>query len=66
VNCARILVINPNTNPRNTKVIADAICAYRKPDLEVDVVNPITITTSLLFKYTRLLLRPKRMDIMGS
>ena len=40
MNRVRILVINPNTNPRNTKVIADAISPYRKPDLEVDVVNP--------------------------
>lgn len=36
----RILVINPNTNPKNTKVIADALSAYKKPDLEVNVVNP--------------------------
>lgn len=36
----KILVINPNTNPRNTKVIADAITAYKTPGIEVDVVNP--------------------------
>jgi len=40
VNPTRILVINPNTNPKNTKVIADAISAYKTPSLEVDVVNP--------------------------
>jgi allantoin racemase len=33
-------VINPNTNPRNTKVIADAISADKMPGVEVDVVNP--------------------------
>ena len=40
MNAIRILVINPNTNPRNTKVIADAIAAYKTPGIEVDVVNP--------------------------
>lgn len=36
----RIMMVNPNTNPKNTKVIADAISPYRKRDLQVDVVNP--------------------------
>jgi len=36
----RILVVNPNTNPKNTKVIADAIAPYQTPDLQVDCVNP--------------------------
>jgi allantoin racemase len=35
-----ILVINPNTNPKNTKVIADAISPYLTPSLQVDCVNP--------------------------
>lgn len=37
---SRILVINPNTNPRNTKVIADAITPYTPPGVKVDVVSP--------------------------
>jgi allantoin racemase len=36
----RILVINPNTNPKNTKVIADAITPYLTDQLNVDVVSP--------------------------
>jgi len=36
----KILVINPNTNSKNTKVIADAIKPYETPELQVDVVNP--------------------------
>lgn len=36
----RILVINPNTNPKNTKVIADAISPYVSDDLIVDTVSP--------------------------
>lgn len=36
----RILVINPNTNPKNTKVIEEAISNFLTPDIQVDVVNP--------------------------
>jgi allantoin racemase len=36
----RILVINPNTNPKNTKVINDAISNFLTKDVQVDVVNP--------------------------
>ena len=36
----RILVINPNTNPKNTKVIADAISPYASEALKIDVVSP--------------------------
>lgn len=37
---AKILVINPNTNPKNTKVIEDAIKPYIPTGFQVDVVNP--------------------------
>jgi allantoin racemase len=36
----RILVINPNTNPENTKVIASALLPYQTGNLMVDVINP--------------------------
>jgi allantoin racemase len=36
----KILVINPNTNPKNTKVIADAVSPFEPEDTIVDVVNP--------------------------
>jgi len=36
----KILVINPNTNPKNTKVIADAIKPFTPPYCEVECVNP--------------------------
>lgn len=36
----KILVINPNTNPKNTKVIEKAIEPYTPPNCKVDVVNP--------------------------
>jgi allantoin racemase len=36
----RILVINPNTNPKNTKVIEEAISNYRTRYLQIHVVNP--------------------------
>jgi len=36
----KILVINPNTNPKNTKVIADAISPFLTDQLKVDVVSP--------------------------
>lgn len=36
----RILVVNPNTNPKNTKVIADAIASFTPTGVEVDAVNP--------------------------
>lgn len=36
----KILVVNPNTNPKNTKVIEDAIKPYIPKEFQVDVVNP--------------------------
>lgn len=36
----KLLVINPNTNPKNTKVIADAIAPYTSESLQVEVVSP--------------------------
>lgn len=33
-------MINPNTNQKNTKVIADAIAPYTSESLQVDVVSP--------------------------
>jgi len=36
----RILVVNPNTNPKNTKVIADAIAPFTPPGVEVETVSP--------------------------
>jgi len=36
----KILVINPNTNPKNTKVIEDAVKPYIPTGFQVDVVNP--------------------------
>jgi allantoin racemase len=36
----RILVINPNTNPENTKVIAAALLPYQTDNLRVDIINP--------------------------
>jgi allantoin racemase len=36
----RILVINPNTNPENTKVIAAALLPYQTGNLRIDVINP--------------------------
>lgn len=36
----KILVINPNTNPKNTRVIEDAIKPYRPTGFKIDVVNP--------------------------
>jgi allantoin racemase len=36
----KILVINPNTNPKNTKVIADAVSPFEPEDTIVDVVSP--------------------------
>ena len=36
----KILVINPNTNPKNTKVIEDAVKTYIPTEFQVDVVNP--------------------------
>lgn len=36
----KILVINPNTNPKNTKVIEDAIKPYTPTGFQVEVVNP--------------------------
>jgi allantoin racemase len=36
----KILVINPNTNPKNTKVISDAIEPFKPKDIIVDVVSP--------------------------
>ena len=36
----KILVINPNTNPKNTKVIADAITPFTPEGTQVDVVSP--------------------------
>jgi allantoin racemase len=37
----KILVINPNTNPKNTKVIADAIDPFVPEGTKVDVVSPV-------------------------
>jgi len=36
----KILVVNPNTNPKNTKVIEDAIKPHIPKEFQVDVVNP--------------------------
>lgn len=36
----KILVVNPNTNPKNTKVIEDAIKPYIPKEFQLDVVNP--------------------------
>jgi allantoin racemase len=36
----RILVVNPNTNPKNTKVIADAIAPFTPLGVEVETVSP--------------------------
>jgi allantoin racemase len=36
----RILVVNPNTNPKNTKVIADAIAPFVPLGVEVETVSP--------------------------
>lgn len=36
----RVLVINPNSSPKNTQVIADAVAPYLRRDLQVDCVNP--------------------------
>lgn len=36
----RILVVNPNTNPKNTKVIADAIAPFAPLGVEVETVSP--------------------------
>ena len=36
----KILVINPNTNPKNTEVIAKAIEPYKPDGVEVDTVSP--------------------------
>lgn len=36
----KILVINPNTNPKNTKVIADAIDPFVPDGTKVEVVSP--------------------------
>lgn len=36
----KILVVNPNTNPKNTKVIEDAIKPYTPTGFKIDVVNP--------------------------
>jgi allantoin racemase len=36
----KILVINPNTNPKNTKVIADAIKPFTPEGVKVDAVSP--------------------------
>ena len=36
----KILVINPNTNPKNTRVIEKAIQPFTPPNCTVDVVNP--------------------------
>ena len=36
----KIRVINPNTNPKNTKVIEDAIKPYTPTGFQVDVMNP--------------------------
>jgi len=36
----RILVVNPNTNPKNTKVIADAIAPFAPLGMKVETVSP--------------------------
>jgi allantoin racemase len=36
----KILVINPNTNPKNTKIIADAIEPFKPEDVVIDIVSP--------------------------
>ena len=36
----KILVINPNTNPKNTKVIEDAITLFTPEGTQVDVLSP--------------------------
>ena len=36
----RILVVNPNTNPKNTKVIADAIAPFVPLGVKVETVSP--------------------------
>lgn len=36
----RILVVNPNTNPKNTKVIADAIAPFAPLGVKVETVSP--------------------------
>ena len=36
----KILVVNPNTNPKNTKVIEDAVKPCISKEFQVDVVNP--------------------------
>ena len=36
----RILVVNPNTNPKNTKVIADAIAPFTPLGVKVETVSP--------------------------
>jgi len=51
----KILVINPNTNPNNTRVIAEALTPHKEPGLEIEVVNPETGPEGMEAYYHKLL-----------